>query len=74
MDRGIGVPETVADGETKSITDSEGAALSECTDASLGNSRLALMLHDLQRIVHALLRKPLLKSYWPPESICWFLQ
>ena len=42
MDRGFGFLGAIADEETKSITDSEGGALSERSDSSLGSPRLAL--------------------------------
>ena len=43
MDRGFGIPEAaIADEETKSITDSEGTALSKFIDSSFGSPRLAL--------------------------------
>ena len=42
MDWGCGFLGAIADEETKSITDSEGAALSERSDSSLGSPMLAL--------------------------------
>ena len=57
LDRGTGFPTNSVEGETKSITDLEGAASPDFSDSSLGSPRSALSAARLQQIVRALLHE-----------------
>ena len=60
--------------KTKSITDSEGTALSKFTDSSFGSPRLALSAAPtFGKIVSCITgMKLLFVSFQLPEWICWF--